>query len=160
MWDLIERGGLVMAPIILGSIVALAIVLERLWALRRSRVLPDDFYRRVEGLLADKRVSEARATTHPRTATTARPRGTETAVHSGTIVGSRARGAGLASGLSTPLAFGARHTRGFEADGLVDLLAQINLRHVHHRCVGTFFRLRHRRFPFKKGVHAGTETAS
>ncbi len=40
MWDLIKAGGWLMLPIIACSVIAMAIVLERLWALRRSRVLP------------------------------------------------------------------------------------------------------------------------
>lgn len=45
MWELIKSGGWIMLPIILCSIAALAIIAERLWALRPSRVAP-------EGLLA------------------------------------------------------------------------------------------------------------
>ncbi|MEO5365541.1 MAG: MotA/TolQ/ExbB proton channel family protein [Magnetococcus sp. WYHC-3] len=40
MWELLVQGGVVMIPIVLGSVVALAIVMERLWTLRRARVLP------------------------------------------------------------------------------------------------------------------------
>lgn len=40
MFELIKAGGWVMAPLIACSVVALAIVFERLWALRRARVLP------------------------------------------------------------------------------------------------------------------------
>ncbi len=46
MWELINVGGWVMAPIILSSMIALAIVLERLWVLRLSRIAPS-------GLIAD-----------------------------------------------------------------------------------------------------------
>ncbi len=42
MWDLIKAGGWAMVPIILVSIVALAICIERLWALRRSKIVPSD----------------------------------------------------------------------------------------------------------------------
>lgn len=41
MLELVLEGGWLMLPILLGSIVALAIVLERLWALRADRVCPD-----------------------------------------------------------------------------------------------------------------------
>lgn len=40
MLELIKAGGWLMLPIILCSIAALAIVLERLWTLRRARVIP------------------------------------------------------------------------------------------------------------------------
>ncbi len=41
MFELIEAGGWVMWPLMACSVGALAIVLERLWALRRKKVLPD-----------------------------------------------------------------------------------------------------------------------
>lgn len=40
MFELVKTGGWVMLPIILCSTIALAIVLERFWALRRQRVCP------------------------------------------------------------------------------------------------------------------------
>ncbi|QYZ67707.1 MAG: biopolymer transporter ExbB [Gammaproteobacteria bacterium (ex Lamellibrachia satsuma)] len=40
MFEFVKAGGLLMAPIIACSIVALAIVLERFWSLRRRRVMP------------------------------------------------------------------------------------------------------------------------
>ncbi|MEX0386220.1 MotA/TolQ/ExbB proton channel family protein [Spiribacter onubensis] len=40
MWELINAGGWVMAPIIACSILAVAIVAERLWVLRGTRVAP------------------------------------------------------------------------------------------------------------------------
>ena len=40
MIDLIKAGGWLMYPILACSVIALTIVLERLWALRKSRVLP------------------------------------------------------------------------------------------------------------------------
>ncbi len=42
MWEIVSAGGLLMLPIIICSIVALAIVAERFWTLRRSRVLPSN----------------------------------------------------------------------------------------------------------------------
>lgn len=35
MWELIVKGGSVMVPIIIGSLIGLAIVLERLWVFRK-----------------------------------------------------------------------------------------------------------------------------
>jgi len=40
VWEIISAGGLLMLPIVICSVVAVAIVLERFWTLRRSRVLP------------------------------------------------------------------------------------------------------------------------
>ncbi|MGM0569609.1 MotA/TolQ/ExbB proton channel family protein [Marinobacter sp.] len=42
MFELLKAGGIVMVPIVLCSILALAIILERLWTLRPSRVAPPD----------------------------------------------------------------------------------------------------------------------
>lgn len=42
MFELLKAGGILMVPIVLCSIVALAIILERLWTLRPSRVAPPD----------------------------------------------------------------------------------------------------------------------
>jgi biopolymer transport protein ExbB len=43
MFSLIEKGGWIMYPLALGSILALALGLERFIALRKQRVLPDEF---------------------------------------------------------------------------------------------------------------------
>lgn len=40
MLEIIVKGGITMVPLLLGSVLALAIILERLWALRASRVTP------------------------------------------------------------------------------------------------------------------------
>lgn len=40
VWELIKSGGWIMLPIVVCSIIALAIVAERLWMLRASRVCP------------------------------------------------------------------------------------------------------------------------
>lgn len=40
MLELIKAGGWLMAPLILCSILAMAIVIERFWSLRRERILP------------------------------------------------------------------------------------------------------------------------
>jgi len=40
MFELIKAGGLLMVPILLCSVIATAIIVERIWALRRSRIAP------------------------------------------------------------------------------------------------------------------------
>jgi biopolymer transport protein ExbB len=40
MFEIVTAGGIVMMPIILCSILAVAITLERLWTLREQRVVP------------------------------------------------------------------------------------------------------------------------
>ena len=47
MLEIIRSGGWLMMPIIGCSVLALAIVIERLWTLQRHRVLPDDLTRQV-----------------------------------------------------------------------------------------------------------------
>ncbi len=59
MIDILVKGGVFMYPIILCSIIAMAVFLERLWVLRRKQILPPDFVRNVEDLLKKEKVSEA-----------------------------------------------------------------------------------------------------
>jgi biopolymer transport protein ExbB len=48
-----------MYPILFCSIVALAVFLERLWVLRRRRILPAEFIRNVEDLIRKQKISDA-----------------------------------------------------------------------------------------------------
>jgi biopolymer transport protein ExbB len=57
--DLIQRGGWVMYPILCCSLAALAIIMERLWSLRRSKVLPRYLIYSVNDLLAKRQYNEA-----------------------------------------------------------------------------------------------------
>jgi biopolymer transport protein ExbB len=57
--DLIVRGGIFMYPIILCSVAALAVFLERLWVLRQKRILPPEFIRNVEDLIRKQKISDA-----------------------------------------------------------------------------------------------------
>lgn len=59
MYDFVVRGGVLMIPIALCSIIALAIFLERLWSLRRSRVIPRDFLIEIEDLIRREKIPEA-----------------------------------------------------------------------------------------------------
>jgi biopolymer transport protein ExbB len=44
VWDFVVRGGLMMIPIGLCSLIALAVVIERFVSLRRGNVIPGDFF--------------------------------------------------------------------------------------------------------------------
>jgi len=57
--DLIIKGGIMMFFIIPCSIIALAVFLERLWVLRRKRVLPAELIRGVQEQVKKKNISEA-----------------------------------------------------------------------------------------------------
>ena len=59
MIDLIIKGGVVMYPIIICSVIAMAVFFERLWVLRRRLVIPDDFIWNVEELIKKRRLSDA-----------------------------------------------------------------------------------------------------
>ncbi len=59
--DLLSRGGVFMIPIMLFSIVAVTVFLERVWMLRKSKVLPYEDLREVEVLIHRQQLTEARA---------------------------------------------------------------------------------------------------
>jgi len=58
--DWLVRGGIMMAPILVFSVIALGTFLERLWVLRRSLILPEETVRELENFLRKKMISEAR----------------------------------------------------------------------------------------------------
>ncbi|PIP79689.1 MAG: biopolymer transporter ExbB, partial [Gammaproteobacteria bacterium CG22_combo_CG10-13_8_21_14_all_40_8] len=47
MFELLVAGGVMMIPLSLGSILAMAIIIERYWSLRRERVSPKHLVARV-----------------------------------------------------------------------------------------------------------------
>jgi biopolymer transport protein ExbB len=57
--DFILKGGVIIYPIILCSIIAVAVFVERLWVLRRKRIIPSDFILRVENYIKGHKISEA-----------------------------------------------------------------------------------------------------
>lgn len=66
MWELVRAGGPFMWPIILCSVIAAAIVLERLWSLQPARVLPAEIARRAwrlveAGQVTDKQIAALEA---------------------------------------------------------------------------------------------------
>lgn len=65
VFELLRAGGWLMWPILLCSIVAMAIVIERFWALRRWAIMPEDLVSRIwqlhrRQLLNDDRIAEIR----------------------------------------------------------------------------------------------------
>jgi len=58
MWELVRAGGPFMWPIILCSIIAVAIVLERLWSLQPGRVMPADLPRRAWRLIDTGQIND------------------------------------------------------------------------------------------------------
>lgn len=59
MWELIQKGGITMYPIILLSVIALAVFLERLVSLRKEKYVPKAFYEQLVSLLKKKNINEA-----------------------------------------------------------------------------------------------------
>ena len=60
MFDLIVMGGWWMAPIVLASVIAMGIILERSWNLRRSRVLPPGVVEELEKLVQNRELTMER----------------------------------------------------------------------------------------------------
>ncbi|MCS5515993.1 MotA/TolQ/ExbB proton channel family protein [Pseudomonas qingdaonensis] len=63
MWELVKSGGWMMLPIILSSIAAMAIVAERLWTLRASRVTPPHLLGQVWRWIKDKQLTSEKLKT-------------------------------------------------------------------------------------------------
>ena len=60
MLELVKAGGWLMAPILLCSVIAMAIVVERFWALRRDRIAPENLVAQVRQWARSGELSEER----------------------------------------------------------------------------------------------------
>ncbi len=58
MFEIIKSGGWLMVPILACSVVAAAIIIERLWTLQKQRVLPDNLVGKVWEWVEKKELSE------------------------------------------------------------------------------------------------------
>ncbi|MEA3333276.1 MAG: MotA/TolQ/ExbB proton channel family protein [Pseudomonadota bacterium] len=59
MYQFVMKGGYLMYPIMFCSVLTLAIFFERLFALRRSRIIPDKFIIEVSDLVRQQRMEDA-----------------------------------------------------------------------------------------------------
>lgn len=64
VFEFLAKGGWLMIPIGLCSLIALAFFLERVWSLQRSKVLPPRFLEVIHKLLRERRFQEAEALCH------------------------------------------------------------------------------------------------
>jgi biopolymer transport protein ExbB len=55
----LSKGGIIILPIIFCSFLALAVFIERLWTLRRHKIIPGHLLTRVESFIKDNKPSEA-----------------------------------------------------------------------------------------------------
>lgn len=61
IWDLFNKGGWMMWPILVASVLSLAVAIERFWALRSETVIPTKTVRQVVQLVDQGKIEEARA---------------------------------------------------------------------------------------------------
>ena len=59
MLEFVIKGGPVMVPLLLCSVISLSIIVERCLSLRRHRILKYDVLQRIEDLLRDRKIPEA-----------------------------------------------------------------------------------------------------
>jgi biopolymer transport protein ExbB len=59
MLDFIIKGGVFIYPIIICSIISLTIFMEKIWSLKRNRVIPATFLSTIERLLKKEDIAEA-----------------------------------------------------------------------------------------------------
>ncbi len=59
MFEIIKSGGWMMLPILLCSVAAMAIIVERFWSLQRKKILPPELVKQVWQLARDNKLDEA-----------------------------------------------------------------------------------------------------
>lgn len=59
MWEMIVKGGPLMFLIILCSVIAFAVMLERLWHLRRAKINTEDFMETIANILKRNKIMDA-----------------------------------------------------------------------------------------------------
>lgn len=59
MFEIIKSGGWMMFPIILSSIIAMAIIVERFWSLQRNKILPPELLPQVRKLYLENKLDDA-----------------------------------------------------------------------------------------------------
>ena len=57
MWEIIQAGGFAMIPLVICSILALAIILERAWMLRVGKVAPTALVNQIWNLMEDQKLN-------------------------------------------------------------------------------------------------------
>jgi biopolymer transport protein ExbB len=60
-YEFLSRGGPVMPVLLAGSVVCTAVIFERLWMLRRSRILPNRLQIQIDALLTENKITDALA---------------------------------------------------------------------------------------------------
>jgi biopolymer transport protein ExbB len=59
MWEMIEKGGPLMGHIILCSVIAFAVFIERMWFLRKEKINAEKFVEKISDLIRRNRIVEA-----------------------------------------------------------------------------------------------------
>lgn len=59
MWEIVFKGGPLMILIILSSVIAVAVVIERLWHLRRAQINTGEFMETISGILKRNKILDA-----------------------------------------------------------------------------------------------------
>ncbi|RJO74313.1 MAG: MotA/TolQ/ExbB proton channel family protein [Myxococcales bacterium] len=59
MWSWFDKGGAVMYPIALCAVLAATVFFERMWSLRRERIIPVRLIKAVDNLVREQKFSEA-----------------------------------------------------------------------------------------------------
>jgi biopolymer transport protein ExbB len=64
VWDFVVKGGPMMVPIALASMVAVTVIVERLASLKRSQIIPPDFVPGLQNIITDHPTDRGRALTY------------------------------------------------------------------------------------------------